>query len=146
MSGQPNDAEKDQRQKYVMAWNATMVAIWRERIQLTGAIDTGSLLDSIRGLRIIETSEGKFLDFTLSQSFLRYGIYVDAGVGREVYRTNPGDIGRDKVRKPKKWFSKKYYASILNLRDFIADNIGLNALNIVSEAIDTDSKETIWKN
>ena len=30
----------------------------------------------------------------------------------------------EKKRVAKKWFSKKYYSSVLNLRDFLADNIG----------------------
>lgn len=135
MNGKNDDA-LEQRRKYVLAFNATMIQIWKERIQLLGVIDTGQLLSSLNGLQVVENSEGKFLDFSLSQKFREYGIWQDKGVGKETYRGNDGDIGRDKVRKARPWFSPKYYASVLNLRDFIADNIGLAALNIIANAID----------
>lgn len=135
MNGKNDDA-LEQRRKYVLAFNATMIQIWKERIQLLGVIDTGQLLSSLNGLQVVENSEGKFLDFSLSQEFREYGIWQDKGVGKETYRGNDGDIGRDKVRKARPWFSPKYYASVLNLRDFIADNIGLAALNIIANAID----------
>lgn len=135
MNGKNDDA-LEQRRKYVLAFNATMIQIWKERIQLLGVIDTGQLLSSLNGLQVVENSEGKFLDFSLSQEFREYGIWQDKGVGKETYRGNDGDIGRDKVRKARPWFSRKYYASLLNLRDFISDNVGLDALNIISNALE----------
>lgn len=116
-----------------------MVTIWRERIQLLGVIDTGQLIDSVTALHIIENSEGKFLDFSISHEFKEYGIWQDLGVGKEVYRGNDGDIGRDKVRKPRRWMSPKYYSSTLNLRDFMADSVGLQALNVISHALTEES-------
>lgn len=139
MNGKNDDNALEQRRKYVQAFNATMIQIWKERIQLLGVIDTGQLLSSLNGLQVVENSEGKFLDFSLSQEFREYGIWQDKGVGKETYRGNDGDIGRDKVRKARPWFSRKYYASLLNLRDFIADNIGLEALNIIANTIDDKS-------
>lgn len=136
MNGKNDDNALEQRRKYVLAFNATMIQIWKERIQLLGVIDTGQLLSSLNGLQVVENSEGKFLDFSLSQEFREYGIWQDKGVGRETYRGNDGDIGRDKVRKARPWFSRKYYASLLNLRDFISDNVGLDALNIISNALE----------
>lgn len=136
MNGKNDDNALEQRRKYVLAFNATMIQIWKERIQLLGVIDTGQLLSSLNGLQVVENSEGKFLDFSLSQEFREYGIWQDKGVGKETYRGNDGDIGRDKVRKARPWFSPKYYASVLNLRDFISDNVGLEALNIISNALE----------
>lgn len=136
MNGKNDDNALEQRRKYVQAFNATMIQIWKERIQLLGVIDTGQLLSSLNGLQVVENSEGKFLDFSLSQQFLEYGIWQDYGTGREVSVNNDGDIGRDKVRKAKKWFNPKYFSSFLNLRDFISDNIGQEALNIISNALD----------
>lgn len=111
-----------ERKEYVKAFNDTMVAIWKEKIVLLGAIHKKNLLNSVVGVRY--TFDEKIVDITLEQSFLYYGVYVDAGTGKEVYKGNPGDIGRDKVRKAKPWFFKKYTASWLNLRDFLAENIG----------------------
>ena len=51
-------------------------------------------------------------------------------------RANSGDIGREKKRKAKKWFSRKYYSSVLNLRDFLADNIGQSFVGVVAQALD----------
>lgn len=136
MNGKNDDNALEQRRKYVQAFNATMIQIWKERIQLLGVIDTGQLLSSLNGLQVVENSEGKFLDFSLSQEFREYGIWQDKGVGKETYRGNDGDIGRDKVRKARPWFYPKYYASVLNLRDFISDNVGLDALNIISNALE----------
>ena len=39
-------------------------------------------------------------------------------------RGNSGDIGRAKVRQRRKWFSRKYYASVMNIKEFYEDNIG----------------------
>ena len=57
-------------------------------------------------------------------------------VGTVPVPTVSGDIGREKKRKAKKWFSKKYYFSVLNLRDFLADNIGQSFVGVVAKAID----------
>ena len=36
-----------ERERYVKAFNATMVQIWREQINLLGVIDTGALYRSV---------------------------------------------------------------------------------------------------
>lgn len=69
-------------------------------------------------------ADGRFYDITLSQTFVEYGIWQDLGTGREVPIGNPGDIGREKVRQRRPWFSPKYYASVMNLRDFYAESLG----------------------
>lgn len=45
--------------------------------------------------------------------------------GRETPRGNPGDIGRAKKRKKRSWFARKYYGSVMIIRDFMADNLAL---------------------
>lgn len=60
-----------------------------------------------------------------------------------------GDIGREKggnrdvdnsvgghLRKAKKWFSRKYYASVMNIREFLADNLGNEFVGIVARSLD----------
>ncbi len=73
---------------------------------------------------------------TLSQAFLEYGLWQDFGTGKEPPRGNPGDIGHDRKRQPRRWFSRKYYASVMNLRDFMVDSIGQEFVGIVAKAID----------
>ena len=122
---------QDARQKYILAFNATMLEIWKERITLLEVIDTGLLLRSPLSLSV--KADGRFFKVTLSQAFLEYGLWQDYGVGRETPRGNSGDIGRRKVRQRRPWFSKKYYASVLNLRDFLGENIGQEFQGIIAD-------------
>ena len=122
---------QDARQKYILAFNATMLDIWKERITLLEVIDTGLLLRSPLSLPV--KADGRFFEVTLSQAFLEYGLWQDYGVGRETPRGNSGDIGRRKVRQRRPWFSKTYYASVLNLRDFLGENIGQEFQGIIAD-------------
>ena len=121
------------REKYVAAFNNTMVKIWKEQIVLMGIVDTGALLNSPVGIRC--DKDDRITNITLSQSFLEYGLWQDYGTGKEVPRGNSGDIGREKVRQRRRWFSKKYYASVMNLREFLSDSLGKEFLGVVSDAI-----------
>lgn len=127
-----NDAEAiKQRQQYVEAWNETMISIWQEQITLLDVIDTRQLLQSTISLPV--RADGRFFELNITQQFLEYGLWQDYGTGREVPRGNKGDIGRAKVRERRQWFSKKYYSSVLNLRDFIADNVGEEFCGVFTE-------------
>ena len=134
ISTMPETDAIQQREKFVNALNKTMIQIWQEQITLLDVIDTGRLLKSPISLNV--QADGKFFDITLSQAFLEYGLWQDFGTGKEVPRGNPGDIGRDKVRQKKPWFSRKYYASVMNLRDFMADSIGKDFVGLVAKALD----------
>lgn len=114
-------AQKE-REKFVTAFNDTMIKIWQEQITLLGVIDTGALLASPKAIAM--RADGRFFEVSLSQAFLEYGLWQDYGTGRETPRGNSGDIGRTKVRQRRKWFSRKYYASVMNIKEFYEDNIG----------------------
>ena len=86
MSG---DKQLEERRKYVTAFNATMIKIWREQINLLGVIDTGALYRSTVAVRM--TADGKFTQITLVQSFNAYGIFV---------RTTYGVCGGSQNRRP----------------------------------------------
>lgn len=127
-----NNAEAiEQRQRYVEAWNNTMLSIWQEQITLLDVIDTGQLLQSPISLPV--RADGRFFEINLTQQFLEYGLWQDYGSGKEVSRGNNGDIGRVKVRERRQWFSKKYYSSVLKLRDFMADSVGQEFCGIFTE-------------
>lgn len=135
MSG--NDKEQlEARRKYVRAFNSTMVKIWREQIALLGVIDTEALYRSTVGISM--TADGKFIDITLLQAFNTYGLFVDYGTGRNTPRGNSGNIGKANSRKRKRWFSRKYYASAMNIQDFFADNVGQEFCRAVSNALNPD--------
>jgi len=125
---------QQEREKYVLAFNDTMLKIWSEQITLLDVIDTGRLLRSPKSVAV--RADGRFIEATLSQGFLEYGLWQDFGTGKEIPRGNSGDIGREKKRVAKKWFSRKYYASVMNIRDFMADSIGQEFVGLVAHAID----------
>jgi len=122
---------QDERERYIRGWNETMLKIWQERITLLEVIDTGRLLQSPAALPI--QADGRFFEVSLSQEFLEYGLWQDYGVGRETPRGNSGDLGHTKKRQHRPWFSKKYYSSVLNLRDFIGDNVGREFQGIMAD-------------
>lgn len=132
---QSNKAQLE-REKYVQAFNTTMLKIWREQIILLGAIDTGALYRSV--LAVGMKADGKFTSVSLSQKFNLYGLYVDYGTGSNTPRGNPGDIGKANARKRKRWFSRKYFASVMNIREFFADNLGKDMADTVSNALTRD--------
>lgn len=120
-----------EREKYILAWNDTMIKIWKEQITLLGVIDTGRMLQS--PIKLATRADGRFVECQLSQAFLEYGIWQDYGTGKETPRGNSGDIGRAKVRKRRPWFSKKYYASVMNIKDFMAENLGKEYQGIIAD-------------
>lgn len=135
MSG--NDQEQAalrEREKFVTAFNETMLKIWKEQMTLLDVIDTGALLASPKSLPL--RADGRFMELGLSQSFLEYGLWQNFGTGKEIPRGNKGDIGRERKRKKKPWFSRKYYASVMNLRDFLADNMAKEFVGVVAQSLD----------
>ena len=122
---------QDEREKYVMAFNDTMVKIWQEQITLLGVIDTHSLLRSPTALPV--RTDGRFFEVGLSQAFLESGLWQDYGTGRDTPRGNSGDLGHEKVRGRRRWFSRKYYASVMNIKEFFADNLGRQYQGILSD-------------
>ena len=130
MSGINNQAQAE-REKYVLAFNDTMLKIWQEQITLLDVIDTHSLLRSPIALPV--RTDGRFFEVGLSQAFLEYGLWQDYGTGRETPRGNSGDLGHEKVRGRRRWFSRKYYASVMNIKEFFADNLGKEYQGILSD-------------
>lgn len=130
---------QQEREKFVTAFNDTMLRIWQEQITLLGVIDTGALLASPKSLPV--RADGRFFEVGLSQSFLEYGLWQDYGTGRETPRGNPGDLGRAKKRKRRRWFSRKYYASVMNLREFLEENLGREFCGILSSALSKDFRQ-----
>ena len=129
---------QQEREKYVRAFNATMIKIWREQISLLGVIDTGALYRST--IAVGMNADGKYTSVTLSQSFNTYGLFVDYGTGSNTPRGNSGDLGAGYTnrRKRKRWFSRKYFASVMNIQEFFADNLGKDCCLAISQALNPD--------
>ena len=64
---------QEAREKYVLAFNRTMIDIWKERITLLDVRDTDALLQSPVSLSV--RHDGRFFEVTLSQEFLEYGLW-----------------------------------------------------------------------
>ena len=62
----------EERQKYVSAFNDTMIKIWKEQITLLNVIDTRRLLMS--PMPLSTSADGRFSGVMLAQSFLKYGM------------------------------------------------------------------------
>ena len=130
---------QQEREKFVTAFNDTMLRIWQEQITLLGVIDTGALLASPKALPV--RADGRFFEVGLSQTFLEYGLWQDYGTGRETPRGNSGDLGRAKRRQRRRWFSRKYYASVMRLKEFYEDNVGRTFCGILSSALSKDFRQ-----
>ena len=76
---EPHKNPEAEREKYVLAFNETMVRIWQEQITLLDVIDTGRLLKSVKALPV--RADGRFIEIGLSQAFLEYGLWQDYGTG-----------------------------------------------------------------
>ncbi len=103
---------------YNAAWARQMTQIWSDRLIASGAVDTGTLLNSIRqGATRIGESEA-----AMEFRFVRYGVYVDAGTGNGYRRGNGGDLaflgkayriahGKGKPRERTQWYSLSWAIS-----------------------------------
>lgn len=114
-----NKADSDVRKKWQQAWSKMMIDIWQEKITRLKVIDTGKLWHEI-------TQQAVFTEdtSTITHQFMEYGIYQDAGTGNGYTRGNGGDLknleNRDErypKRKPRRWYSKSYYASVMALKE-----------------------------
>lgn len=97
-------------------------------------VDTGSLYRSVAEVSL--TKDDKVVAVTFRQEFNEYGHYVERASGRNTPRGNPGDIGRGNPRKKKPWFSRKYFASMFNVREFMADNLGMETCLAITDALE----------
>jgi len=139
-----------ERQKYVEAWNTTMTQIWQERIIKLGVFEAPRrkqragqphLLDSLMYFPV--KHDDTYMELALHFTFPEYGIFQDRGTGREKALGNTGDIGEvtkagkaRKLREVRPWFSIKYYASIMNMKDFMALSLQEQFVGILSTTFD----------
>lgn len=130
----------EERRRYAIGFNATMIKIWQEQIDLLGIHHSGGLRRSLSSLPLRINEDAS--EFEISHRFIGYGIYVDWGVGKEIPKGNPGDIGREKKRRRKQWFSKKYYSSVRNLTDYMQQSIGKEFVGAMTDGLDNENLKT----
>lgn len=129
--------------KYNEAWSKMMLEIWREKILRLEIIDTQSLYKDMEE-QVITAGEDMA---TIRHKFLQYGIYQDLGVGRGYEKDNGGNLlildpryreGRNmgEPRKPREWFSRPYYASVMVLREQMAYMYAEEFCSMITTAIE----------
>lgn len=124
-SGKGNEqaASPEHRQKYMEAWSKMMLDIWREKIERLQVWDTWRLHKSIIDNPLI--IGGANMDYAcITHTFAEYGVYQDMGVGKGFRKGNGGDLGFTPVRQPRPWLSPKFFSSVMNLKDHMAELYG----------------------
>ena len=151
--------------RYIEEWAKMLITMWHERIEMLGVIDRGYLHQSLN--EAIHKLNGG--GTTITMKFKEYGIYQSLGVGRGYSHNNGGDLkildntyreehGLNKPRragsknhaymtsgKPRQrrdWFSKKYYLSVMNLKEDLARIVGEQAALTIADAL-TDMRDAI---
>ena len=131
-----NYGTREARERYAEAFDRTMIKIWREKLLLdrkTRAYRSGSLWNSVAHRFRFKSNESATA-FEFGFKYSEYGIYVERGTGRGYYYGNGGDIGPYiKVRDKRPWMHPKYFMSVCNIRDFMCESLGLQAVNVVKE-------------
>ena len=157
-------ATDEDRKKYQEAWADMMIKIWREKIERLHVINTYSLHQQIQE-NVISSSD---TISTIQHKFLEYGIYQDLGVGngytadnkgnlkildpvyREEHRLNvPRKVGpkpggyytSGNPRKPREWFSRAYFASIMVLKEQMAYMYGEEFCGLLVDKIEEANKK-----
>jgi len=114
----------------IQRWANVVVEMWEEKIKALDIWDEGDLYHSFV-THVMNNSGGDVskIDFLFKQ----YGIFVDMGVGRETARGNSGDLGREKKRQEKPWYSKVFFREVLKLKEKTASEYGQQAAFFVSQ-------------
>lgn len=109
----------------VAAWADIVLKIWRDKIIQLKVYNTGELYKSLKH-EIYRNANGNIdkIDF----SFLVYGIYVDAGVGKgsqgnrdwmDASEFDEWNRRTDRIRK--QWLSKTFFSQVMKLREILAE-------------------------
>lgn len=141
-TNRPTATDED-RKKYQEAWAEMMVTIWREKIERLHVIDTYSLHQQIKD-NVVTSSDSIS---TIQHKFLEYGIYQDLGVGNGYSKDNGGNLeildpvyraehNMGEPRKPRVWFSRSYFASVMVLKEQMAYMYGEEFCGLLVDKIE----------
>lgn len=100
----------------VAAWADIVLKIFKEKLTEFKIYDSGELYNSLLSTMLSASGNNvSRIDF----SFKLYGIFVDMGVGREIFVGNPGDVPT--IRKRKEWYSRVFYREVMRLKEILAE-------------------------
>lgn len=138
-------ATAEDRIKYQDAWAKMMVFIWREKIERLHVIDTYRLHQDMNESLTTSSSELSIIQ----HKFMEYGIYQDVGTGNGYSKGNGGylefldpvnDNGQ-KHRKPREWFSRAYFASVMVLKEEMAYMYGEEFTGLLVDKIEEANRK-----
>lgn len=126
------------------AWADIVLEKWHNKLTELKVYDQGYLYDSLLYELLLNAGENiQKIEFT----FKLYGVFVDIGVGKEVKKGNSGDLGFTPKRKPKEWYSKKFYGQVMRLREILKEQYGrsiaYSMMNALSENVDQRYKSPL---
>ncbi len=113
--GQLNEKET------IRAWADITLKIWREKMTELKVWESGALYESLKNA--LFTAAGNDVD-KVEFSFKLYGIFVDMGTGREIFKGNDGDLGFTPVRQRKEWYSRIFYREVMRLKEILIEKFG----------------------
>lgn len=109
------------KRETIAAWADITLKIWQEKITELKVWETGALYESLENTLL--GMAGNDVD-KIEFSFKLYGIFVDMGVGKEIFRGNDGDLGETPIRKRKEWYSRIFYREVMRLREILMEKFG----------------------
>ncbi len=114
----------------VAAWADIVLKIWKEKLTELQVYESGELHSSLLSTLLSSSGDNvSRIDF----SFKLYGIFVDMGVGREIFVGNPGDVPT--IRKRKIWYSRIFYREVMKLREILAEKYSNQVADQVVNAL-----------
>lgn len=163
-NGNRPKATAEDRLKYQEAWASTMIDIWREKIERLHVIDTHTLHQQITD-NVITASDAMT---NIQHKFMEYGIYQDVGTGKGYSKDNGGylqildptyreehglNVPRKmgsklggyytsgNPRKPREWFSRSYFASVMVLKEQMAYMYGEEFCGLLVDKIEEANRK-----
>ena len=138
-------ATAEDRIKYQDAWSKMMVDIWREKIERLHVIDTYRLHQDMNENLTTSGSEIS----VIQHKFMEDGIYQDVGTGNGYSKGNGGNLefldpvndNGQKHRKPREWFSRAYFASVMVLKEEMAYMYGEEFTGLLVDKIEEANRK-----
>lgn len=167
------------RLKYQKEWEKMMVTIWREKIMRLHVVDTTALHSDITGSTLssgtdLATIQHKFMQYGIYQDCgtgrgyeIDGKVYKNGNVGHNkgnldfldplkrnkeyAHKQKSGKITMGEPRKPREWFSRAYFASIMVLKEQMAYMYGEEFCGMLVDKIEeanhkrsTSMRSRLW--
>jgi hypothetical protein len=124
----------------LLAWSDIVIKMWQERIMKLNVWETGQLHESFQH-HVVTQSDGDIRK--ISFFFNVYGMYVNNGVGKEVYAGNSGDLGFSPKRQRKRWYSSVFWREVDKITRYVNWKYSKAGLEIINSSINEKDRNSI---